>query len=95
MNNIIEWYFHFSPENYNDDIFCECLICGYPYRFGNVCESCDDELYFRIYLNIKNEEKDEAKKFGIKQYTFKCNKNINIVLKKWNKCNILNSVTKI
>ena len=62
------------------DIKCKkCL------KKNDVCKMCDVELYSRIYLNVKYDEKDEAKKLEIKWYMYKDNKNIAIILKKWNK----------
>ena len=110
MYKIIEWYFSSTSynDNYKDDVFYECCRCGdiepnwikYVHVFNNVCTICDIELYSRIYLNVEYDEKDEAKKLGIKWdtdfkkwYTFEKNKNIDIILKKWDKCFILKSDT--
>ena len=52
---------------------------------------CNNEIDFGIYLHVKYAEKGDTD--FKKWYIFKNNKNIDIILKKWDKCFILKSDT--
>ena len=83
----------------------QCLRCNrseHPRTMASnlvtgVCKQCDTEIWDRIYLNVPYSEKNAAKKLGaefdgkVKKWFISSKiKTRDVILSKWNKCNVYN-----